>query len=37
MAGTTWKDLQDVLIKLDVIIELLQQIKANQTNGKENT
>ena len=38
MAGTTWKDLQDILFKLDAIIVLLQQIKNNQSgsNGQEN-
>lgn len=37
MPGTTWKDLESVLFKLDQIIALLQQIKANQEKGQGNT
>jgi len=37
MPGTTWKDLEDILFKLDAIITLLRQIRDNQTNGQGNT
>ncbi len=37
MPGTPWKDLENILFKLDQIITLLQQIKANQDKGQGNT
>lgn len=37
MPGTTWKDLEDILFKLDAIITLLRQIRDNQDKGQGNT